>query len=115
MAGFESFEVRKQAWLQHAAAMDATGLPWRRPDSSNNTRDAINTGNIEAAVDHFLEYELGRPMATGLWRHKRYLAPFYADVYADPRVAAKLAEKDAEFAQLRDTVSELMLEPEWNQ
>jgi len=115
MAGFESFDVRKQAWLQHAAAMDATGLPWRRPDSSNNTRDAVNTGNIEAAVDHFLEYELGRPMAKGMWRHKRYFAPFYADVYADPRVAAKLTEKDAEFAQLRETVSELMLEPEWNQ
>jgi len=115
MAGFESFEVRKQAWLQHAAVRDATGLPWRRPDSSNNTLDAINTGDIEAAVDHFLEYELNRPMATGLWRHKRYLAPLYADVYADSRVAARLAEKDVEFAQLRETVSELMLEPEWNQ
>jgi len=115
MAGFETFEVRKQAWLQHATAMDATGLPWLRPDSSNNTRNAVNNGEVEAAVNHFLEYELGRPMATGLWRHKRYFAPFYADIYADPRVAAKLAEKDAEFAQLRETVGEMMLEPEWNQ
>jgi hypothetical protein len=101
--------------LQHAAAMDATGLPWRRPDSTNNTRDAVNTGDIEAAVDHFLEYELGRPMATGLWRHKRYFAPFYADVYGDSRVAAVLNEKDKEFTQLRETVSELMLGPEWHQ
>jgi tetratricopeptide (TPR) repeat protein len=115
MAGFEPFEIRQQAWLQYAAARDASGLPWRRPESINNTWDAINTGKIEAAVDHFLKYELERPMATGMFRHKRYFAPFYADVYADPRVAARLAEKDAEFAQLRETVSELMLEPEWTQ
>ena len=115
MAGFETFEVRKQAWLQHAAALDATGLPWRQPESSNITRDAINTGNIVVAVEHFLEYELERPLASRLWITKRYHAPFYADVYADPRVAAKFAEKDDEYAQLRETVSELMLEPEWTQ
>ena len=115
MAGFESFEVRKQAWLQYAAVLDATGLPWRQPDSSNITHDAINTGNIDVAVDHFLEYELERPLATRLWVTNRYHAPFYADVYADPRVAAKFAKLDTEYAQLRETVSELMLEPEWNQ
>jgi len=115
MAGFEPFEVRKQAWLQHAAALDAGGQPWRRFESSNITRDAINTGNIEAAIEHFLAYELKQSLAKRLWQTKRYLAPFYADVYADTRVAAVLAEKDKEFAQLRETVSQLMLEPEWNQ
>jgi len=115
MTGFESFEVRREAWLKHAAALDASGFPWHRPESSALTWEAVISGDTDAAVEHYLEYRLSRPMATDVRRHKRGFAPFYSKIFADPRVAARLAEKDREFDQLRDTVGEMMLEPVWNQ
>lgn len=115
MTGFESFEVRQQAWLNYTAALDTSGFPWRRQEGYLLSLDKVINGDIDAAIEHYLEYRLSRPMATDIRRHKRGFEPFYRDVFADPRVAARLAEKDREFAQLRDTVSELMLEPEWNQ
>jgi hypothetical protein len=36
-------------------------------------------------------------------------------LYEDPGVTARLAQLDTEFAQLREQVSEMMQEPEWNQ
>jgi len=115
MTGFESFEIRQQAWLKHAAALDARGIPWRQPERAATTWDNIMKGDIKSAADHYLEHRLSQPMAGNLTMHKRIFEPFHREVYGDPKVAARLTEKDAEFAQLRKTVSELMLEPEWNQ
>jgi len=115
MTGFESFEVRKQAYLKQAEALDAAGLPWRDPENGARTYELIYTGDIDAAIDQYLEHRISEPMANNLYRHKRVLAPVFAEVYADPRVQAKLNEKDAEFAQLRDSIGELMQESEWNQ
>jgi len=114
MTGFESFEVRQQAWLKHAAALDARGVPWRQPEQAATTWDNIMKGDTDSAADHFLEHRLSQPMAGNLSRHKRIFEPFHREVFADPRVATRLIEKEAEFAQLRETISELMLEPEWN-
>ena len=115
MTGFESFEFRKQAWLKHAAALDARGVPWRQPERAATTWDNIMKGDIDSAAEHYLEHRLSQPMASNLNMHKRGFEPFLREVFADPRVAARLAKKDTEFAQLRRTVSELMLEPEWTQ
>jgi TolB-like protein/Tfp pilus assembly protein PilF len=115
MTGFESFDVRRQAWLKHSAALDARGIPWRQPERAATTWDNIMKGDTQGAATHYLEHRLSVPMAGNLNRHKRYFEPLYRDVLADPEVAARLVDKDAEFAQLRETVSELMLEPEWNQ
>jgi len=114
MTGVESFEVRQQAWLKHAAALDARGVPWRQPEQAATTWDNIMKGDTDSAADHFLEHRLSQPMAGNLSRHKRIFEPFHREVFADPRVATRLIEKEAEFAQLRETISELMLEPEWN-
>ena len=115
MTGFESFEFRKQAWLKHAEALDARGVPWRQPERAATTWDNIMKGDIDSAAEHYLEHRLSQPMASNLNMHKRGFEPFLREVFADPRVAARLAKKDTEFAQLRRTVSELMLEPEWTQ
>jgi TolB-like protein len=114
MTGFESPEVREQAWLQIVSHWEAMGFPWRDPKSPRVMNDYIITGDIPAAVESYL-FRLNMPMANNLQRHKRWDKTFYAPVYDDPGVAARMSQLDKEFALLRDQVSEMMQEPEWNQ
>ena len=113
MTGFESPEVREQAWLQIVSLWEATGFPWRDPKSARVMNNYIITGDIPAAVENFL-FRLNLPMARNLQRHKRWDKVFKAALYEDPIVAARLSQLDQEFAQLREQVSEMMQEPEWN-
>ncbi len=115
MTGFESFETRKQAWLKLIANFDARGFPWRDPKHGSLVDNDIITGDNQAAIDAFLNVRLNMPMASNLQQHKRLDKTFYAPVYEDPTVGARLAQLDTEFARLREQVSELMQEPEWNQ
>ncbi len=114
MTGFESPEEREQAWLQIVSLWDELGFPWRDPKNGQLMVNYVITGDIPAAVESYL-FRLNRPMATNLSRHKRNEKVFRAAVYADPVVATRLSELDEEFDKLRDQVSELMQEPEWNQ
>ena len=113
MTGFESFEVREQAWLQMVSHWEALGFHWRDPKTSRVMDNYIITGDIPAAIDSYL-FRLNLPMARNLQRHKRWDKTFYAPLYEDPGVAARMSQMDQEFAQLRDQVSEMMLEPEWS-
>lgn len=115
MTGFESFETREQAWLQLTANFDTRGIPWREPKSRNALNNYIITGDNPAAIDNFLNIRLNLPMATSLQRHQRRFKSFYATLYEDPAVTARLTQLDSEFAELREQVSELMQEPEWSQ
>jgi TolB-like protein len=114
MTGFESPEVREQAWVQFTSNFDELGFPWRDPKNGMVMDNYIITGDMPAAVESYL-FRLNRPMATSLSRHKRNEKVFRAAVYEDPVVAARLSELDKEFAMFREQVSELMQEPEWNQ
>jgi len=114
MTGFESFETRKQAWLQMVANFDARGFPWRDPKRGMLVDNDIITGDNQAAIDEFLNVRLNMPMARNLERHKRLESTFLAPVYDDPAVAARLALLDKQFAQLRDQVADMVQEPEWN-
>ena len=114
MTGFESVEVREQAWLQVVSHWEAMGFPWRNPKSPRLMNHYIITGDIPAAVENYL-FRLDLPMAVNLQRHKRWDRTFYAPLYEDPLVAARLSQLDQEFAQLREQVSEMMQEPEWDQ
>ncbi len=114
MTGFESFEVRKQAWLNMVTNWNELGFPWQDPKGRNLMDNYIITGDIPAAIDSYL-FRLNMPMARNLQRHKRWDKTFYAPLYEDPGVAARLSQLDTEFAQLREQVSEMMQEPEWNQ
>jgi len=115
MTGFESFEARKQAWLQLTANFDARGFPWRDPKRGELVNNYIITGDNQAAIDEFLNVRMNMPMARNLNRHKRLDPVFYAPVYDDPAVAARLAQLDKQFTQLRDQVADMLQEPEWNQ
>jgi len=115
MTGFESFEKRKQAWLQLTTNFDAMGFPWRDPRGGLLMTNYLFIGDTQAAIDNYLNVRLNQPMARNLQRHKRIDKALYAPLYEDPDVATRMAQLDAEFAQLREQVSEMMQDPEWNQ
>ena len=104
----------REAWAKLTANFDKAGFPWREPDDFVYPLNQVFTGDVEGAINTFLEYELSRPLASDLElytpRDKRILG----EVYADPRVAKRLAELETEFLQMREEVRELMLQPEWN-
>ena len=114
MTGFESPEVRRQAWTQMTANFDARGFPWRDPKRSMLTENFMILGDIPAAAESFL-YRLDLPMASNLNRHKRLEKSFYAPLYEYPDVAARLAQLDEEFTRMREHVVEMLQEPEWSQ
>jgi len=115
MNEFESFEKRKEAWQKMTTNLDAAGFPWRDPEDGNLLYDLVILGDLEVAIEHFLNDRLSRPMALNLQRHKRKFEHLFGQVYDDPRVAARLSQLDKDFEQLREEVGELMLEPDWSQ
>ena len=72
-------------------------------------------GEIDRAVEYYLNERLSKPMAMNVRRHKQVHQPFYGALYDDQRVRTRLAELDADYEQLREEIGELMLDPEWNQ
>ncbi|MEE4216838.1 MAG: tetratricopeptide repeat protein [Xanthomonadales bacterium] len=114
MAGFETFENRQAAWSQFRGELDSTGIPWNTdPSSGNITWDFLMQGEVEQAVDHYLEFELNEPLATNLDRHRKRFYALYGPVYEDPRVAAKLNEDAERFTALREEVLEMLRQPKW--
>ena len=56
MSGFETNEVRKEAWIKLAANLDKVGFPWRDPDDFNRVWDKFINGDVEGATQTYLEY-----------------------------------------------------------
>jgi len=115
MNGFASEETRNTAWLKNAENMDESGFPWREPDNIQFMLDKFYAGDIDGAIENVLEHRLSRPLAANLEMHIQKNKIMFADIYDDPRVAARFDELGQEHQLLREQVRELMLEPEWNQ
>jgi hypothetical protein len=115
MSGFESFENRKAAWDRFTGQLEAQGFPWKNdPADENYTWDYLMNGEVDKAVDHYLEYELTEPLANNLDRHRKVHYAVFGPLYEDPRVAAKLAEEAERFAEVREEVRAMLQRPEWN-
>ena len=116
MSGFESFENRKEAWDRFTGQLEAQGFPWKNdPADGNYTWDYLMNGEVDKAVDHYLEYELTEPLANNLDRHQKVHYAVFGPLYEDPRVAAKLAEEAERFAEVREEVRAMLQSPEWKQ
>jgi len=114
IAGFETTQNRDAAWAKLTANFEAMGFPWLDdPGDHNHIWNYIMTGQPEKAIDHYLEQRLTMPMARSPTRHQKRMTSIYAEIYADPRVAARQAQLDKEYAQLREDVREMLQRPEW--
>ena len=107
-------DAGKQAWSKMTANFDKAGFPWREPDSFAYMHNLIFTGDIEGATNNFLEEHLSKPLAADPEMHLPRDKHLMAEIYADPRVAMRMAELEKEHAQMREQVREMMLRPEWN-
>jgi TolB-like protein len=115
MSGFESFENRQAAWNRFTGSLDAQGFPWKKgPSDGNYTWDYLMNGEVEQAIDHYLEYELNEPLARNLDRHRKRIYPLFAPVFDDPRVASRLLADAERFSEVREEVREMLRQPEWN-
>jgi TolB-like protein/Tfp pilus assembly protein PilF len=83
--------------------------PWRRV-----TRHLMH-GETEQAREVALNEELSEDVASSLNLKYRYSTPLYRELSASPEIAARLRERESETAVLRAEVSEMLLQPEWNQ
>jgi len=116
MTGVRPPEERKDAWLKLSHNFDALGFPWRdKQNPGNRMVDALFTGKTDEAISIALDAFLSDPVAQHLTRGKQMELPMFADVTADPRVAARLAEWNREYQQDRKQVSEMLQQPEWQQ
>lgn len=115
MTNFESGETSKNAWSKFIVNLDKTGFPWDDPDNWAYVWDKYMGGDIVTATNTILEHQFSQPLASDLEMYKPITKRIFKEVYADPRITARLAELGKEHEQFRNQVRELMLEPEWNQ
>ena len=114
MSGFDTFETRREAWLQFTGRLDALGIPWKDHGDGSYVWDYVMRGEIEQAVDHYLEHELTAPLAEKLDRHRKLHSAVFGPVYENPRIAAGLAADAERFAELQEDVRAMLQRPEWN-
>jgi tetratricopeptide (TPR) repeat protein len=115
MTGFKPFEERSAAWSQFTRQLDAQGFPWKNdPADELHTWDYMMNGEVEKAVDHYLEYVLNQPLADYLDRHRKRFYSLFGPMYEDPRVAAGLASDAERYAEVRKEVQEMLRRPEWS-
>jgi len=115
MSSFESFENRRKAWIRFDEALEINGFPGKYdPTDEYHTWDLVMRGDIEQAVEHYLQYDVIEPLSQNLHRVDKQFAATLGPVYDDPRVAARLAEDAERFEQLREEVRAMLRRPEWN-
>ena len=115
LSALEDDELRNQKWTQFDAAVYAKDFPWLEdPSHPYHLFGYILSGESEKAEEHFLTYDLNELVADNLDLLKKQLSPLYDVLYADPRVAAKMAERGRQVDDLPEQVSDLMMQSEWN-
>ena len=114
MAAFKSPEERRQAWLDHSTILDRSFPRWRER-IENQILDELIQGRPDEAERLAIDVHLSQPIASNLRRVERLQAPEFGAINQRPELMARMSEVQSEKAKLRDGVSEMMLEPEWQQ
>jgi TolB-like protein len=115
MSGFASREEMQAAYGGYSALMDARGFDWMPPESNRKTMDLLMHDDLQGAVDQFVNLRMSRPVAIDLFLHRKVMPQLYNELYADPLVAAKMAERGREFAAMREDIRSMLQEPQWQQ
>jgi len=114
MTALKSPEEVRQAWLAHAVNMDKSFPRWRE-FTGNQVLDLVMQGRADEAERLAVDVYLSEPIATNIRRIEYLRKPVFGSINQRPEMLARLAEVEQERDTLRDGVSEMLLEPEWNQ
>ena len=114
LPAFSSPEEVRQAWLEHAAILDRSFPRWREI-TTNQVLNELMQGRLDEAEQLAIDVHLSQPIATNLRRVERLQAPEFGAINQRPELMARMSEVQLQKARLREGVSEMMLEPEWQQ
>jgi adenylate cyclase len=114
MTAFKPAEECRQAWLAYSANMDS-GFPRWREFTGNQVLDLFMQGQLDEAERLAIDVHLTKPITTNLRRVEYLRQPIFGAINQRPELLARMSEVEKEKDQLRDGVSEMLLEPEWNQ
>ena len=115
MSRFAPYEEHQEAWKAMAAAADATGFPWRNPKNPDYLWILVFEGDIEGAANFILETLLANPLTANLDNALSVEALLFPEVFADPRIQARMTEIRQEYESLRQQVRAMLASPEWNE
>ena len=111
---FKPAEESRQDWLAYSANMDR-GFPRWREFTDAQIMDLIMQGKIDEAERFAIDVHLAKPIATNIRRVDDLRDPIFGAINQRPELLARMTAVEQEKAVLRDGVSEMLLEPEWNQ
>jgi TolB-like protein/Tfp pilus assembly protein PilF len=114
MPAFSSPEEIRQAWLGYASTMDRAFPRWRQI-STNQVLNELMQGRPEEAERLAIDIHLSRPIAADLRAVEKLQESVFNAITQQPELMARMSEVQIEKAKLRDGVSEMMLQTEWNQ
>ena len=114
MHAFASPEETRQAWLGLTANLDRSFPRWRK-STEDQVLNKLMLGQPDEAERFAIDVHLSKPIASNLRRVEGLQRPEFAAINQRPELRARMSEVQLEKATLRDAVSELMQEPEWNQ
>jgi len=106
-------EESLERWTQFESNIEASGAGWQDDDLMFPLMKPVLEGDIEAAVKFALEDSLTEPVANWIGMNDAYRNPILQPVASDPRVAARLAERDRELERAKREVQEMLQKPEW--
>ena len=115
MSGFTSREAMQAAYANFSELMNTRGFDWLPEDSSRKTIDLLMHDDLQGAVDQFVNLRMAKPVADDLYVHNKDFPDFYSELYDNPLVAAKMAERGREVAALREDIRGMLQEPQWQQ
>jgi hypothetical protein len=103
----------RAAWSEIARGREAAGWDWRQPGDTLVIFEALVLGDLETAVDNFVNHRMTRPISRSLTIHVRNPAAVFQPLYDDARVSAALSERQRVFDLTRDEVLAMLQRDEW--
>jgi tetratricopeptide (TPR) repeat protein len=111
---FKTPEESLQDWLAYAATMDGSFKRWRE-FTETSLLDLIIHGKLDEAERYAIDVHLAQPIATNISRVEELRQPEFGAINQRPELVARMNKVEREKAGLSDEISDLLLEPEWNQ
>lgn len=106
-------EVSQARWAKFSENVAATGAGWQEDDDFFGLMEPVLEGDLESAAKVALENGLNRPVAAWIGMNKAYDTPLFESLKMEPRVAARLAERDRELEREKRKVQAMLQRPEW--
>jgi tetratricopeptide (TPR) repeat protein len=105
-------EEGQKRWSQFSANVQASGSGWQDDDPGFALTGSLLDGDIDSAVKIALD-SLSDPVAVWIGQSASYQIPAFEPLLSDPRIIARMAERDRELQQAKRDVQTMLQGEEW--